>query len=137
MHPVDRGGRRLIPSAADGIKQVNIPGNPAVPAETVGHRPAGALLRVVKLVYPGIIERAGGRFGCLSGIGRKFVDPDNGDTDIGLWKRIYDGFQHRPGANLTSAGSGRGQQGQEAQPVKVLVEVMPQGLQGVSKGDKG
>ena len=106
MHPVDRGGRRFIPSAAGGIKQVNIPGNPALPAETVCNRPAGQLLRVVKLAYPGIIERAGGFFGCLSGIGRKFVDPDNGDTDVGIWKGFDNGLEHRPGADFTSAGSG-------------------------------
>ena len=105
MHPVDRGGRSFMPFAAGGVKQVNIPCNPALPAETVGNSPAGSLLRVEKLAYPGIIESAGGHFGRLLGIGREFVDPDNGDTDIGIWKGFDDGLQHRPGAHFTSAGS--------------------------------
>ena len=115
----------------DGIKQVNIPGNSSLPAEAVGNRPAGPLSGVVKLTYPGIIESAGGHFGRLSGIGRKFVDPDNGDTDIGIRKGFDDGLEHRPGAHLASAGSGGGQQGQEAKAVAVFVEVLLQGLQGV------
>ena len=106
MHPIDRGGRSFIPFAAGSVKQVNIPCNPALPAETVGNRLAGSLFRVVKLAYPGIIESVGGFFGRLSGIGRKFVYPDNGDTDVGLGKRFDDGLQHRPGAHFTSAGSG-------------------------------
>jgi hypothetical protein len=106
MHPVDRDGRRFIPFMTDGIKQVNIPGNSSLPAEAVGNRPAGPLSGVVKLTYPGIIERAGRHFGRLSGIGRKFVDPDNGDTDIGIRKGFDDGLEHRPGAHLASAGSG-------------------------------
>ena len=86
MHPVDRGGRRIMPFAARGVEQVNIPGNPALPAEAVGNRPAGQLVRIVKLAYPGIFENAGGPCGGLSGIGRKLVNPDNGDTDFGIWE---------------------------------------------------
>ena len=106
MHPIDRCGRCFIPYAAGSVEQVNIPCNPALPSETVGNRLAGPLFRVVKLAYPGIIESVGGFFGRLSGIGRKFVYPDNGDTDVGLGKRFDDGLQHRPGAHFTSAGSG-------------------------------
>ncbi len=75
-----------MPCAAGAIKQINIPGNPTLPAETVGNRLAGKLLRVVKLAYPWIVESVGRFFGLLSGIGRKFVYPDNGDTDVGVWE---------------------------------------------------
>ena len=106
MHHVGRGRWGVGPLDIRRIKQINVPGNSAVPAEAVGNRPAGPLSGVVKLTYPGIIESAGRHFGRLSGIGRKFVDPDNGDTDIGIRIGFDDGLEHRPGAHLASAGSG-------------------------------
>ena len=41
VHPVDRGRRRILPFAAGGVKQVNIPGDPALPAEAVSNCLAG------------------------------------------------------------------------------------------------
>ena len=72
-------------------------------------------------------------FQLLFGNLRVFIYPDNGNTDVGLRKGLDNRREHRPGAHLASAGSGGGKQGQESRFVAVLVEVLLEGVQGVSK----
>ena len=55
MHPIDRGGRSFMPFAAGGVEQVNIPCNPALPAETVGNRFQGTFT-ITDSVESGIEE---------------------------------------------------------------------------------
>ena len=130
--PPGRRRRAAIPLAPRRKEDVDVPGYFIPSAHAVGNGPSHPFPGVVEMVHARVLHRLCPDAGYGSVVQRQHVNPDDAHADVGIGIAFDDRFLHRTGAFHALWSRGR-YQGQEAEPVLVVVQALPQRLYRISQ----